>query len=102
MLSNIKRGKKALSLASLCLLFRSAEAYPTEFRNTGVASCHAFGRIGAASAPIFPGIIIGLGHGYVISFLFYVIPSVIGLLAAAFLVKKQTKGKSLDEQPEIN
>jgi len=74
-----------------------AEAYPTEFRNTGVAWCQAFGRIGGASAPIVAGIIIGLGKGYAVSFMFYAIPAVIGLLAAIFLVKKETKGKSLDE-----
>lgn len=74
-----------------------AEAYPTEFRNTGVSWCHAFGRIGGASAPIVAGIIIGMGQGYAISFYFYVIPAMIGLLAAVFLVKTETKGKSLDE-----
>ena len=74
-----------------------AEAYPTEFRNTGVSWCHAFGRIGGASAPIITGVIIGMGQGYEVSFFFYVIPAVLGLLAAVFLVKKETKGKSLDE-----
>ena len=78
-----------------------AEAYPTEFRNTGVSWCHAFGRVGGASAPIVAGIIIGLGKGYAVSFLFYVIPAVIGLLAAIFLVKKETRGKSLDELAEV-
>ncbi|WP_286944959.1 MFS transporter [Acetobacterium sp. UBA5834] len=78
-----------------------AEAYPTEFRNTGVASCHAFGRIGAASAPIITGMIIGMGQGYTISFLFYVVLPVIGLLAAMFLIQQETKGKSLDELAEM-
>ena len=77
-----------------------AEAYPTEFRNTGVAWCQAFGRIGGACAPIVAGMIIGLGKGYAVSFMFYAIPAVIGLLAAVFLVKKETKGKSLDELAE--
>lgn len=79
-----------------------AEAYPTEFRNTGVSWCHAFGRIGGAIAPIVAGIIIGMGKDYAISFMFYVIPAVIGLLAAVFLVKKETKGKSLDELADDN
>ena len=74
-----------------------AEAYPTEFRNTGVSWCHAFGRIGGACAPIVAGVIIEMGLGYAVSFLFYIIPAVLGLLAAVFLVKKETKGKSLDE-----
>ena len=74
-----------------------AEAYPTEFRNTGVAWCHAFGRVGGASAPIVAGMIIGLGLGYANSFLFYVIPSLIGVLAAMVFVKRETKGRSLDQ-----
>jgi MFS family permease len=78
-----------------------AEAYPTEFRNTGVSWCHAFGRIGGASAPIVAGIIIGMGKGYAVSFYFYVIPAVIGLSAAVFLVKKETRGKSLDELAKV-
>lgn len=77
-----------------------AEAYPTEFRNTGVSWCHAFGRIGGASAPIVAGIVIGMGKGYAVSFMFYAIPAVLGILAAVFLVKKETKGKSLDELAE--
>jgi len=79
-----------------------AEAYPTEFRNTGVAWCHAFGRIGGVSGPIVAGIIIGMGKGYALSFYFYVIPAMIGLLAAVYLVKTETKGKSLDELAEVN
>lgn len=74
-----------------------AEAYPTEFRNTGVSWCHAFGRIGGASAPIVAGLIISMGKGYAVSFMFYAVPAVVGLLAAVLLVKKETKGKSLDE-----
>ncbi|WP_425805595.1 MFS transporter [Desulfitobacterium sp. Sab5] len=74
-----------------------AESYPTEFRNTGVSWCQAFGRFGGAAAPIVAGIIVGLNLGYSMSFMFYVIPAVIGALAAILFVKKETKGKSLDE-----
>jgi MFS transporter, AAHS family, 4-hydroxybenzoate transporter len=74
-----------------------AESYPTEFRNTGVSWCQAFGRVGGALAPIVAGAIIGMQLGLKISFLFYIIPAVIGALAAFLFVKKETKGKSLDQ-----
>jgi benzoate transport len=74
-----------------------AEGYPTEFRNTGVSWCQAFGRVGGALAPIVAGAIIGMQLGLKISLLFYIIPAVIGALAAFLFVKKETKGKSLDQ-----
>jgi AAHS family 4-hydroxybenzoate transporter-like MFS transporter len=77
-----------------------AESYPTEFRNTGVAWCQACGRFGGALAPIVAGIIIGLGLGYSMSFLFYMIPCLIGAIGAIFFVKRETKGKSLDQLAE--
>ncbi len=74
-----------------------AEAYPTEFRNTGVSWCQAFGRVGGALAPIVAGAIMGMKLGLQMSFLFYVIPAVVGALAAFLFVKNETKGKSLDQ-----
>ena len=74
-----------------------AEAYPTEFRNTGVSWCQAFGRVGGAMAPIVSGAIMGMQLGLRVSFLFYLIPAVVGALAAFLFVKKETKGKSLDQ-----
>jgi MFS transporter, AAHS family, 4-hydroxybenzoate transporter len=74
-----------------------AEGYPTEFRNTGVSWCQAFGRFGGALAPIVAGIIIGMNLGYSMSFLFYVVPSLVGAIAAFLFVKRETKGKSLDQ-----
>ncbi|MHB8073669.1 MFS transporter [Desulfosporosinus fructosivorans] len=76
------------------------ESYRTEFRNTGVAWCHAFGRVGGAAAPIVAGIIIQMKLGYSMSFLFYVIPAIIGTIAALMFVKSETKGKSLDQLAE--
>jgi len=77
-----------------------AESYPTEFRNTGVSWCQAFGRVGGALAPLVAGAIIGLGLGYTSSFLFYIIPSAIGAIAAFLFIKRETKGKSLDQLAE--
>jgi AAHS family 4-hydroxybenzoate transporter-like MFS transporter len=74
-----------------------AESYPTEFRNTGVSWCQAFGRVGGGLAPIVAGIVMGMQLGMQVSFLFYVIPALIGALAALLFVKKETKGKSLDQ-----
>jgi AAHS family 4-hydroxybenzoate transporter-like MFS transporter len=74
-----------------------AESYPTDFRNTGVSWCQAFGRLGGASAPIVAGMIIQMNLGYSMSFMFYVFPALIGALAAWIFVKKETKGKSLDQ-----
>ena len=74
-----------------------AEGYPTEFRNTGVAWCQAFGRLGGALAPIVAGAIMSMKLGPQMSFLFYVIPAVIGALAGVLFVKTETKGKSLDQ-----
>lgn len=78
-----------------------AESYPTEFRNTGVSWAQAFGRLGGALSPIVIGIIMGLGMGYTNSFLFYLIPVGIGILATVFLVKRETKGKSLESLAEV-
>jgi MFS family permease len=72
-----------------------AESYPTEFRNTGVSWCQAFGRIGGALAPIIAGEIMSLQLGLRISFLFYIIPAVVGAVAAFLFVKKETKGRSV-------
>ncbi|SDF73583.1 MFS transporter [Sporomusa acidovorans] len=74
-----------------------AESYPTEFRNTGVSWCQAFGRFGGALAPIVAGIIMAMQLGPQMSFLFYIIPAVVGGLAAYLFVKRETKGKSLDQ-----
>lgn len=74
-----------------------AESYPTEFRNTGVSWAQAFGRFGGAAAPIVAGIVMGMGLGYSMSFLFYIIPLFVGALAAFLFIRNETKGKSLDQ-----
>lgn len=74
-----------------------AESYPTEFRNTGVGMTVAVGRIGGIVAPIVLGALIGLNMGYSNTFMFLLIPIAIGMLAALILVKKETKGKTIDD-----
>jgi AAHS family 4-hydroxybenzoate transporter-like MFS transporter len=100
LVSNIFMGF-AINYAITAVQPLMAEAYPTEFRNTGVSWCHAFGRVGGAIAPIVSGFIIGMNLGLRISFLFYVVPAVVGALAAFFFVKIETKGKSLDQLAQV-
>jgi MFS transporter, AAHS family, 4-hydroxybenzoate transporter len=75
-----------------------AESYPTEFRNTGISWCQAFGRFGGALSPIIMGmVLVATGNNHPQAFLFLAFPAFLGLLAAIFLVKRETKGKSLEE-----
>lgn len=74
-----------------------AESYPTEFRNTGVGMTAAVGRTGGIVAPIILGALISLNLGYSTTFMFLLIPIIIGMLAAIILVQKETKGKTIDE-----
>ena len=74
-----------------------AEGYPTDIRNTGVSWCQAFGRFGGALAPIIAGMIIQMNLGFSMSFLFYIIPLFVGMIAAIVFVRNETKGKSLDQ-----
>jgi AAHS family 4-hydroxybenzoate transporter-like MFS transporter len=87
----------AMNYAITCVQPVMAESYPTEFRNTGVAWCQAFGRFGGALGPIVAGSVIGLGLGYSTSFLFYIIPALVGALGAFLFIRNETKGKSLDQ-----
>jgi MFS family permease len=83
------------------------EAYPTGFRNTGVSWGQAVGRIGAIAAPVIAGMIMNLytdksnmNGVYSSAFLFFIIPAVIGVLGVIFFIKKETKGKTLDQLAE--
>ncbi|HBT96033.1 MAG TPA: MFS transporter [Coriobacteriia bacterium] len=77
-----------------------AEAYPTEFRNTGVGLTVAVGRIGGIIAPVVLGALLSLNLGYANTFMFLLIPIAIGMLAALLLIKKETKGKTIDDLNE--
>jgi len=72
-----------------------AEAYPTEFRNTGVAWAQSFGRIGGFISPILAGYIQQLGVGFTGTFVFFAFPAVIASLVALLFVT-ETKGKSIE------
>lgn len=72
-----------------------AEAYRTEFRNTGVAWAKAFGRIGGFCGPIGAGYIQQMGVGFTGTFIFFAIPSVI-VAIVGFLFISETKGKTIE------
>ncbi len=77
-----------------------AESYRTEFRNTGIAWTHASARLFGAFAPIIAGFAIGYFTGYSKAFLIYIIPIVFVILAATFLLERETKGKTLEQLAE--
>jgi len=72
-----------------------AEAYPTKFRNTGVAWAQAFGRIGGFFGPIGAGWVQQMGFGFTGTFVYFAIPAVIAAMVAFFFVV-ESKGKSID------
>jgi len=72
-----------------------AEGYPTEFRNTGVSSAQAFGRIGGFLGPIVAGYVQQMGVGFTGLFVFFAIPAVIASFVAFFFID-ETKGRSIE------
>ena len=72
-----------------------AEAYRTEFRNTGVSWTQAFGRIGGFLGPIFAGYLQQVGVGFTGLFVFFAIPAVGAAFIALFFIT-ETKGKSIE------
>lgn len=73
------------------------ETYRTEFRNTGVGWTNAFGRIGGFLSPIMAGYVQQLGLGFSGTMLWFIIPAVLGILAAVFFVRYETKGKTFED-----
>ncbi|GAB6156595.1 MFS transporter [Desulfosporosinus burensis] len=78
-----------------------AEAYPTEFRTTGVSWAQAFGRVGGFLGPIVAGYVQQMGVGFTGTFVFFAIPPVIACLVAFFFVVEM-KGKSIESIATIN
>ncbi|HEY3425523.1 MAG TPA: MFS transporter [Negativicutes bacterium] len=86
-----------LSYAGSAITPVMAEAYPTEFRNTGVAWAQAFGRIAQIISPVVTGLVLAMGLGIAMSFLLFIIFALLGAVATIVFVRKETKGKSLDQ-----
>ena len=72
-----------------------AEAFPTEFRNTGVSFAQAFGRLGSMSGPIAVGIAQTIGFGFTASLAMFAVPAVIAIIILLFF-KLETTGKTLE------
>ncbi|KGK90059.1 MFS transporter [Desulfosporosinus sp. HMP52] len=72
-----------------------AEGYPTEFRNTGVSSAQAFGRVGGFIGPIAAGFVQQIGVGFTGIFIFFAIPAVIASFVAFYMID-ETKGRSIE------
>lgn len=99
-----------------CVQPMMAEAYPTEFRNTGVSWTQSFGRLGGAIAPVALGGILAMFAAqagvnlisggtdlipvYSKAFLVLSIPCVLGAITTMIFVRRETKGKTLDELQE--
>ncbi|MBC7761155.1 MAG: MFS transporter [Candidatus Saccharibacteria bacterium] len=71
-----------------------AELFPTEVRGLATSFASTVGRIGAATAPIVFGALMGAG---LTNWVFYVIAgmSVASILVAVFILKTETAGRSL-------
>ncbi|MBF0550059.1 MAG: MFS transporter [Deltaproteobacteria bacterium] len=72
-----------------------AEAYRTEFRNTGVSWAQAFGRVGGFCGPIMAGGIQQMGLGFTGVFVFLATPAVLGVIIAVFFIG-ETKGRTAE------
>lgn len=77
-----------------------AEAYPTEFRNTGVSWAQSFGRVGGFLSPILAGYIQQLGVGFTGTFVFFAIAAIIAASVALFFVA-ETKGTSIENLTNV-
>lgn len=88
----------AVNFTITCVSLMMAEAYPTEFRNTGVSWCQAFGRLGGAISPMILGmVLVATNSNYSQAFLFLLVPCILGLVCAGVFVRRETRGKSLEE-----
>jgi MFS family permease len=88
------------------------ENYPTQIRNMGVSWCQAFARLGGALAPILLGSLsasktfqtVSAGGEAVSDWsklvLILIIPLALGFICTLIFVKRETKGKSMDELQE--
>ncbi len=86
------------------------ESYPTEIRNMGVSWAQAFARFGGASAPIVLGALAssalfqttGGTTNWSSLVLVLLIPLAMGLVCTLVFLRRETKGKTMDEiQTEI-
>lgn len=90
----------AMNWASTSINPVMLETYPTQFRNTGMAFSQGFARLSGFTMPIIAGAILGAGATFSQLILCFAVPGVVAVLAATFLIRAETSGKSLDELAE--
>ena len=73
-----------------------AEAYPTSVRNTGVGIMQSISRISGMTAPLFVGALVAAGLTFSNIFMVFLIPAVLGILAAFAFLRKDMRGIGLD------
>ncbi|MEG2007116.1 MAG: MFS transporter [Raoultibacter sp.] len=76
-----------------------SESYPTEFRNSGVATIVALGKSAGIISPIIMGALVGLGFDFTVLFSLLAIPMALGALAG-LLLPKGAKGMTIDDVAE--
>ena len=89
----------ALNYAITAVQPMMSESYPTEFRNSGVATIVALGKSAGIFSPIVLGALIGMGFDFTVLFSLLAIPMVLGVLAG-LLLPKGAKGMNIDDIAE--
>lgn len=74
-----------------------AESYPTLVRNTAVGWMQAVSRLSGIFAPLFVGLLVGLGFGFNQVFVVFIVPAVLGAVVAVVFLKRETKGIAFDK-----
>lgn len=86
----------ALNYAITCAQPMMSESYPTEFRNSGVATIVALGRTAGIFSPIILGGLKAAGWGFSPLIALLAVPLAIGFFSC-FLLPKGAKGASIDD-----
>jgi len=77
----------------------NTEAYPTEYRSTGVGVCMSIGRFGGMTAPLLMGAIISTSLGVSGGVGVCIVPCLL-IIAIVLTLKSEGKGKSIDKLNE--
>lgn len=75
----------------------ATEMYSTECRNRGVGLVSAVGRFGGFLAPLYAGFVQQQGANFSQTMLAFAIFAVLGALAAQFMIKQDTTGKTFED-----
>ena len=73
------------------------EAYPTEIRATGQAMVTTIARLGGLVVPILIGGFLEAGNAFEVVIAFFVVPLILAIIFTKFLIKRETKGQTVEE-----